>query len=67
MTGRKKMKNPVFIKTYHDSGLCRTYYKIKGLKDSPIYCRYDGEDTMYICSKDGEPSHSIGETKYITE
>jgi len=52
-----------FIKTYHHSGLCRTYYKVKNSRK--VYCRYDGEDSMYICSKDGEPSHIIGETKYV--
>jgi hypothetical protein len=61
------MKPLVFVKTYYDSGLCRTYYNIQGDTQRKVYCRYDGEDFMYICSKDGEPSHCIGETQYITK
>lgn len=64
----RKMEEPkIFIRTHYDSGLCRTYYRVKGDNLHRVYCRYDGEDFMYVCSKDGEPSHCIGETKYIIE
>lgn len=57
----------VFEKQYYDSGNCRTYYHIKGDKLRPpkLYCRYDNTDEMLVCSRDGEPSHSIGNTAYV--
>lgn len=62
------MQEPkVFIKTHYDPGFCRTYYRLEGDTTGALFCRHDGLDTMLVCSKDGEPSHCIGETKYITE
>lgn len=57
-----------FQKVSYDRGNCRTYYQLFGDKLRPkrVFCRIDGSDTMMICSLDGEPSHSIGNTKYRT-
>lgn len=57
----------IFIKTGYDRGFCRTYYKLQGDISRTVYCRHDGFDAMYVCSKDGEPSHCIGVTDYIIE
>lgn len=56
------------VKTHHHRGLCRTYYNAKGDKTRTPYCLYDGQNEIYICSKDGEPSHPVGKvTDYIIE
>lgn len=42
---------------YKDSGLCRTYYRPVDKKDKRLFCLTDW-DEWYICSRDGEPSHT---------
>ena len=63
------MNNPIFQKIGYDRGNCRTYYNVKGdkLRHKKLYCRYNGSNGMMVCSRDGEPSHPIGNTQYICE
>lgn len=58
---------PVFQKLRYDRANGKTFYNVEGdtLKPKKLYCRYDGEDQMFACSQDGEPSHPIGNTEYI--
>lgn len=55
----------IFEKTNYDRGFCRTYYRVVGDKTRTKYCQHDGSDHMFVCSKDGEPSHSIGRSVYV--
>jgi PleD family two-component response regulator len=61
------MAGPTFQKIHYDRGNGRTYYNVVGdtLKPKKLYCRYDGEEEILVCSKDGEPSHAIANTQFI--
>lgn len=63
------MNIPTFTKVWYDRGNCRTYYNVVGdrRRSKKLYCRFEGEDTMYTCSKDGEPDSPIGNTKYTIQ
>lgn len=50
---------------YHstDSGDCRVYYKSCDKTIKLLYCLQKDYDTykLYICSRDGEPSHEVND------
>lgn len=50
-----------FVITHVDRGNCRTYLRRAGDKRArhTVYCKYNGSDSIYLCSRDGEPSHTI--------
>ncbi len=53
-----------------DNGNCRVYYQSGKGKDTRLFCYLESIGShfaLYVCSRDGEPSHSICHDSYVNE